>query len=253
MEQKEVYTITILRNYGEPISLTLRRKSLILAILVVALVFGLLMVASIDYLLLGKQAKELSRNLESAQKKLVFLTKEIRQMDSERFKEGVDIEKSMLQAKLINQKKVDTAGLAQGRFQATEEETFEEGTQILVDQLNVRLRGDQLRFQVTLNNKSNPPKDQGGYLCLTLINEEEVPTAYKAATGGALGQEGFPLTYKSGRQYVVGTRRAKTVKVDYKLESADEYYTHVMILIYSYQGSLLTRTTEPLDRNIFFE
>ena len=253
MEHNEIYTITIIRRLSQPLSLTIKRRSILLSLVIATIVFTLLFLAAFDYLLLNKRAEGLESELQETKVKLNYLTKTVKQMDQKRFGQGVNFD-NMLKDRVLKQDDVNLTGLNlfQSRHEGLEDE-LTEGVQISVTKVEAKLRQDVIRLKISMDNRSNPAEDQGGYLNVTFSNQDEYPITYQLATGGELGSEGFPANFKSGRQYYIKSKKSARVRVDYKFKENSEYYTHVMILVYSYRGTLLTKHVEALNREIFLQ
>jgi len=114
------------------------------------------------------------------------------------------------------------------------------------------VNGDVLNLAVKIKNTSNPPEPVGGYVCITLVNNDVSPALYKSVTEGEVGDNGFPSSYKSGKPYYV-KRRNSNSRFKYGLTKVNEYYTDAMVFLYSYQGTLLNRSQYSLNKEIFLE
>ena len=253
MKKQNLYTITVLRNMGAPISWTIRARTLILVVLVILVggifnVFGL-----VDYLSLYSQVKDLNQELSTAKSKISELDHHLTQIDNFRLETGKDnpLKDGSLEVGLLTQNPFSTDGV--WISQSESKSLAAEGMRLEVTKTHVELVRDELRFIIRLENYSNPPEEVGGYVCITLVNKEGLPIEYKSATGGSLGNDGFPSSYKSGVQYFSAPGKMSRVKLNYKLKGAEEFYTHMMIFAYSYKGALLTKETIPLKKTIFFE
>ncbi len=255
MKDAALYTITILRNYGRPVSLTLKGRTLVAGIAGLLLALAMVLFGAVDYIMLNLEVHHLNNQLEDTNSKLAVLDKHVQEMDAARFRQGQPAadEPTDLQAKLLAQQPFSAEGLWISGPAEGGPEVKREGLSVEIASTEVDLNGETLEFDVTLHNTSNPAVEVGGYLCLTLVNQDVFPVVYKSISAGALGEDGFPVSYKSGEQYFVGPDKERKVKLTYKLTAKDEYWTHVAVFGFSYKGTLLSKKTIPLQREIFFE
>ncbi|MDX2471240.1 MAG: hypothetical protein QNL04_11770 [SAR324 cluster bacterium] len=253
MKKQNLYTITILRNMGSPISWTVRARSIVLLTLLAFLIGIVEIIGLVDYLALYSTSKNLNTELEIAKERVHQLDSHLKQIESVRLEaeKGNPLKDGSLEVGLLTQEKFSTQGV--WISQATKKTLTAEGMRLEATNTDVELVRDELRFIVRLENSSNPPKEIGGYFCITLVNKEALPVFYKSATGGALGNDGFPSSYKSGVQYFAAPNKMTRVKLNYKLKGEAEFYTHMMVFAYSYKGALLAKKTVPLSKNLFFE
>lgn len=255
MDEQEKYTITIVRNIGIPISFTVRRWKVMFFVGVFAVFAVLLVVGSVDYLFLLKESGELRRKLAETREKANLLNEQIAKLDHDRYWINA-IEKtkavSAVQNQIIEQPEFSTEGIWVTSKPTLSEEDFQEGKFVEIDTLTANVVGDELKLTVKILNTSNPPQVVGGYVCLTLMNADQSPPIYKLVTGGEIGDNGFPSSYKSGKLYYI-KRRTSTKHMNFELTDVNEYYTDIMVFLYSYQGRLLTRSQYPLNKEIFLE
>lgn len=255
MEEQEVYTITIVRNIGIPISFTIKRwKVLFLFAFLVSFVV-MLILGSIDYLFLRLESKNLSQQLNSFTKKNVLLSQQIKKLDHDRYwTNTIEKEKeiSSTREKLIEQPEFSTDGIWVTNKPTISEDEIQEGRNVEIESFNPSVNGDTLRLTVRVKNTSNPPQVVGGYLNITLVNNDQSPPVFKTATGGGVGDNGFPSSYKSGKPYYI-KRRSSRSQVKFKLTDVNEYYTDAMIFLFSYKGRLLYRDQFALKKEIFLE
>ena len=254
MEQdnKEIYTVTIVKNYGRPFSFTIGKRRLAGLSLLLLIAAGLFLYASFDYLVLRAQNKRVGRQLELASERLSELNKQISAIDSKYFAQAENNGKTLLKDRLLNQADLSTENLwAEGQ---TPDLEMAEGVAVEVGDFKAAVQSDKLKLEVKLINQSTPDQSLGGYLSVTLVNEDKDPVVYKTVTGGPLGDKGFPASFKSGVDFFIKTKgSSRAVKLSLALGGADEYYTHAMVFVYSFKGSLLTRSTHRLNKGIFTE
>ena len=255
MEYQEIYTITIVRNIGIPISFTVKRWK-VLFLFVIGLIFAtFLIVASIHYLFLLSKVSEVSNKLKVSQKKEKYLVEQMARLDHDRYWKSDEIrheEISAIKSDMLEQPEFSTEGIWITNKPTLSEEEFQEGRAVEVERFNSSVKGDILRLSVRIKNISNPPQAVGGYICLTLVNNDVSPPIHKSLNEDEIGENGFPSSYKSGNLYNI-KRRTGTKHMKFKLTNVNEYYTDVMVFLYSYQGRLLNRHNVALKKEIFLE
>lgn len=254
-DKKEIYTVTIVRNFAVPLSFTIEKRKVGLLTMLAAVIAGLLLYASIDYLVIRAQNRKMRHQLAQAEQKMSQMTAQVEELDQKYYtasQEGSG--RVLLKDALMKQVEVPTEQIWEQRSSGLTFEEIQEGSAIEVADMSALVQGDQLRLEVKMTNRSNPDQPVGGYLCLTLANQDQNPVLYKSATGGPLGEKGFPSSYKQGRQYFLKSRgSSKSIRQNLALKETNEYYTHAMVFIYSYKGTLLNRSTHSLDKAIFLE
>lgn len=256
MSTPNIYTVTIVRNLGIPISFTVKRWKVwtfLLAFLLLAVYAGY---ETFRYLRLREESRDLRKDLFESQKRIELLTTRIEKYDNALFQARPDGKElpSDLEESLLRQPNIEDGMWVTEGGNSFAGEHLAEAT-LKVTKLTARVKGDDLLMSVEIGNSSQEPKDIGGYINIALINNNISPPIYKSATGGSLGKNGFPSTYKSGRQFLIGRgRKSRTYRIKrIRLTEAHEYYTDVLLLIYSYKGRLLNKQSISLDRKIFLE
>jgi hypothetical protein len=254
-----MYTITIVRNLGIPISFTVKSWKVRFFLLLIIGLSSFVAVEAFRYLRLMDESENLRQALSESRKKIELLSTQIARYDNKLYQEEEETVKeqlpSNLETELLDQPEVNTEGAWVTERNNLLTQDLQEGTNLEVTNLKSRVKGDDLLLSVEITNTSKQPKDVGGYINIALINNDVSPPVYKSATGGSLGKNGFPSTYKSGRQYLIkAKRRTRTYRINrVQLTEANEYYTDALLLVYSYKGRLLSKQLMPLDRKIFLE
>jgi hypothetical protein len=255
MDDQDVYTITIVRNIGIPISFTIKRWKVVFLFVMVLLFFSLLIAGSVDYLFLKIESGELVNQLTKTQEKAGILSEQISQLDHDRYW-GNSVEKSKEIAssrdEIVAQPEFSTEGIWVTSKPTFTEEEIQEGRFVEIETFKASVNGDLLKLAVKIKNTSNPPQVVGGYICVTLVNTDQSPVGYQPVTGGELGDNGFPSSYKSGKAYYI-KRRSSTKQLKFSLTEVNEYYTNAMIFLFSYQGRLLNKSQYDLKKEIFLE
>ncbi len=252
MKEKVHYTITILRNYGSPVSFTLERKKVWLALIALLSLSVLLVFMVSDYLVLSARQKTLRLSMQAQGKKIIALNHHLQEIEKARLAKANQspLQDGSLEESLTQQEEVDTTGLWIG---GGSESVKVESLDLEIPKTLVELHGDRLSIYVRIQNISVPPQDIGGYIFVSLINKDVAPITYTAVTGGKLGKDGFPESYKSGNQFFIGPNKFRKVALHYKLSTKEEFYTDMTIFLYSYRGTLLHKKTLPLDKKLFLE
>ncbi len=128
-----------------------------------------------------------------------------------------------------------------------------EGTHsVEIERFDASVKGDDLNILIKLLNASNPIQNIGGYICITLKNSDHSPPQYKSVLKGAIGENGYPASYKTGKQYLI-KRRSSTMRFKFTLTEVNEYYTDAIVFLYTYKGRLLGNKAIELKREIFLE
>jgi hypothetical protein len=255
MEEQEIYTITVVRNIGIPISFTIKRWKVIFFTTLSAVVSVFLLAGSIDYFFLKLEANELSRQLASATKKSELLTEQLARLDHDRYWINADEKNKELAATrqaIMDQSDFSTEGIWITSKPTLSEEEFQEGMFIEVDGLNSTVNGDVLSLTVNLLNTSNPPQPLVGYISVTLVNNDQSPPLYQSVGGGEVGDNGFPSSYNSGKPYYI-KRQTGSSQLKFKLTSVNEYYTDALVFLFSQKGTLRNKGQYPLNKEIFLE
>lgn len=258
MDAPNIYTITIVRNLGIPISFTVKRWKVRFFLLLIVGMSSFVAYEAFRYLRLMDESENLRHALSESQKKIEVLSTQIARYDNKLYQKEETVKEqppSNLETKLLEQPEVETEGAWVTERNNLLTQDLRDETILEVTKLKSRVKGDDLLLSVEITNTSKQPKDVGGYINIALINNDVSPSVYKSATGGSLGKNGFPSTYKSGRQYLIkAKRRTRTYRINrVQLTEANEYYTDALLLVYSYKGRLLSKQLMPLDRKIFLE
>jgi hypothetical protein len=261
MDGSNFYTITIIRNIGVPISFTIKKWKLIFFMLLMLVIVGFLIFEAFNYLQLREESSILKVKLEDSDKKVTLLTSQIAHFDNEQFSKQSEFkqpalsgEQSLIAETVLTQPQVASEAFWVSDQDQSSSKDLKENSSVEVTKLDTKLNRDDLFLTVELTNTSVEPKALGGYFCVTLINNDSSPPQYTLVTGGTLGENGFPSTYKSGRQYLLkNNRRTRSYRVKYELSQPNEYYTDAILLTYSYKGRLLNKQVIPIDRDIFLE
>ncbi|MCG8338980.1 MAG: hypothetical protein MJE63_31105 [Proteobacteria bacterium] len=255
MDEQDIYTITIVRNIGVPISFTIKRWKVMFLMGFFALLSLSLLVGSVDYFFLRLKSEQLTNQLSENVKKSDLLSEQIARLDHDRYwVNSAEKTKEITKTKeeITDQPEFSTEGIWITSRPTLDEEDFQEGRFVEVDTFRSSVKGDLLRMTVKLKNTSNPAQVVGGYICITLVNNDQSPTLYQSVTEGSVSENGFPSSYKSGKNYYI-KRKTSTSRLNFKLTKVNEYYTDAMVFLYSWQGTLLNRSQYVLDKEIFLE
>lgn len=258
MEEQDIYTITIVHNIGTPISFTVKKWKVYLFLLLTAFSFLLILFGSFQYIRLHKENSEISQSLEKAQKTATVLQTQITKSDNEHFwqgQKGSTKNTDVIQKNLREQADFSTEGIWVTQKSNIATADFSNERSLIISKIHTAVKGDDLVVWLRVKNLSKKREDVGGYISVTLVNNDLTPAKYKSATGGAIGEEGFPSTYKAGKEYYIRKNRSYR---RYKLKPVplvemNEYYTDAIFFIYSYKGRLLNKQIIPLDKKIFLE
>ena len=222
----------------------------------VSIVFGLLLIfGSIDYLFLRLQSKELSGKLAISTKKVNLLSDQIAKIDHDRYWiDTIEQEKqiSAVRDEIIKQPEFSSKGIWITSKPTLSEEEYKEGRFVEIDSFRPSVKDDELKLTLKLKNTSNPPQVVGGYIIITLVNNDQSPPLYRSVPEGEIGDNGFPSSYNSGKPYNI-KRRTSTKRLKFTLTSVNEYYTDAMIFLFSYRGRLLNKDQFALKKEIFLE
>jgi hypothetical protein len=255
MDEQDIYTITIVRNIGIPISFTVKRWKVMFLMALFAMLLILLLVGSVDYFFLRLESEGLTHQVTESTMKSDLLAEQLARLDHDRYwVNSAEKTKEIAKTKeeIIDQPEFSTEGIWITSKPTLDEEDFQEGRFVEVDTFRSSVKGDLLRMTVKLKNTSNPPQVVGGYVCITLVNNDQSPTLYQSVTEGAVSENGFPSSYISGKKYFI-KRKTSTSRLNFKLTKVNEYYTDAMVFLYSWKGTLLNKSEYVLDKEIFLE
>lgn len=255
MAEKEIYTITIVRNIGIPISFTVKRAKALFFMAVSFLFLALLVYASISYLMLSANAERLKSALEKSQRKATVLSEQIAKLDHDRYwgsETAQSEEREVVKSSLLQQPAFSTEGIWVTDKSTLSDDDFLEGTSAELDRFDASVKGDDLNIRIKLLNTSNPTQTVGGYICITLMNGDHSPPLFKSVSKGAIGENGYPQSYKTGKQYLI-KRRSSTKRFKFTLTEVNEYYTNAIVFLFSYKGRMLGKQVVELKKEIFLE
>jgi hypothetical protein len=228
---------------------------MLFVLLLACLLVGMLFYGSIRYLLLIAENKQLTDTLMETDKRLSILSLQVLKKDQDRYwsDENQRIkERESIKTELFGESDLSVEGSWITSKSGISLDKLQSGAAVEISQIKFKRVGNNLKIRVKLKNRSVPDNTVGGYLVITLINKDLSPVKYVSATGGPLGELGFPVNFKSGRQYYL-RNKAGTVYITqtYDLHKKGEYYTDVSLFVFSYKGSLLTRKSITLKKNLF--
>lgn len=255
MSDPEIYTITIVRNIGIPISFTVKRTKALFYLSLILLLIAVLIIASVNYLLLHAKTENLARELENSREKAAILSAQISKLDHNRYwgnGSAKSEEREAVKSTLLKQPAFSTGGVWVTERSTLSDEDFLEGTSAEIERFDAAVKGDDLNIRIKLLNTSNPIQAVGGYVCITLMNADHSPPLFKSVSKGAIGENGYPASYKTGRQYLI-KGRSSTKRFKFTLTEVNEYYTDVIVFLYSYKGRLLGKQVIELKKEIFLE
>lgn len=256
MDEQEIYTITIVRNIGVPVSFTIKRWKVLFLLAIISLFTLFLIVASIDYLFLRMESRELSMDLAQSQKRAKLLSDQIARLDHDRYWVN-DVEKSKeiasVRQEIVDQPDYSTEGIWITNKPTLSQEEFQEGRFVEVDTISAKVVGDNLKLTIQTKNISNPLQVVVGYIFVTLVNNDHSPPLYKSVTEGKIGENGFPVSQRSGKYFRI-KRKTATSKLSFRLNDVNEYYTSAMVFLFSSKGRLLNGMQQfTLKKDIFLE
>ncbi|MDH5561484.1 MAG: hypothetical protein OEY59_11600 [Deltaproteobacteria bacterium] len=254
MENQDIYTVTIVRNIGVPISMTIRRWKIISFLVIFVLVSLLLLYGSIQFIVLYSKSTKLEERLSQSEKTAKTLSEQIAQRDQEGFVKSIKTQNenlSNVKKALLNQPEFSTEGIWISNKSGLSLENLKEGASLEINDFITQLKGNEIYLKVMLKNTSNPLQALGGYVCVTLVNNEQEEPFYKSLAG-PLGENGFPTSFKSGKQFFL-QENSKIRSSTLKLAATDEnkFYNQAMVFVFSYKGSLLDKATFGLNKDIF--
>ncbi len=256
MADKEIYTITIVRNIGIPISFTVKPGKVLFFLIAFLLLFSILVYASISYLLLHANSENINLALKESQKKVTVLMEQISKLDHDRYWGADEVkseESAAVKSAILNQPSFSTQGFwVTDKSTLSDEDLLEGTTSAEIERFDASVKGDDLNIRIRLLNTSNPIQTIGGYIGITLRNSDRSPPLFKSVSKGAIGENGYPASYKTGRQYLI-KRRSSTKRFKFILTEVNEYYTDAIVFLYSYKGRLLGKQVVELKKEIFLE
>jgi len=180
---------------------------------------------------------------------------QITKLDHDRYwgsETGKSEELAAAKSNILNQPGFSTEGIWITEKSTFSEEDFLDGTSAEIERFDASVAGDDLKILIKLQNTSNPIQNIGGYICITLGNKDHSPPLYKSVLKGAIGENGYPASYKTGKQYLI-KRRSSIIHFKFTLTEVNEYYTDAIVFLYSYKGRLLGKKAVQLKKEIFLE
>jgi len=109
MDAPNIYTITIVRNLGTPISFTVKRWKVRFFLIVFLLFSTFVGYEAFLYLRLNEESKELRKTLAESQKKIELLSEQIANYNNALYRDQVKVEESpsTLETTLMEQPEID--------------------------------------------------------------------------------------------------------------------------------------------------
>ena len=255
IEEQDFYTITIIKNIGVPISFTIKKWKL----LGLAILFGssLLFTSyfTLLYLFSGSERNELSRGLEETQKKVDLLISELSEQNQEKFTGSGDTiqeKREKVRASLVRLAEFSPVKILTQKTSHLTVDDIKDNIALEITEFTAWRKRNAIYFSTLLKNTSIPLSAVGGYVAVTLQNEDVDPPVFVGIHGERLGKNGYPSNYKKGGQYYL-TRRQGRKQFKFILKTPDEYYTNAEFFLYSYKGRLITRRKFDLAKTIFTE
>jgi hypothetical protein len=255
MNNSDLYTITIVRNIGIPISFTIKRRKILFYLILVAIISILLILGTSQYVLLKMDTLTMVQELKEVNAEKQLLAEQIKKLDHDRYwknDEKRTTEISAVKSSLLNQPDFSTDGIWVTNRSTVSDKELQEGVTVELSKFSASVKGDDLNIGIVMQNTSSPRQAVGGYVCVTLVNNDQAPPLYKSVNKDELGESGYPSSYKSGSLYHI-SRRTSTKKMKFRLTEINEYYTDAMVFLYSYKGRLLNKKDVPLGKEIFLE
>lgn len=255
MDSTDIYTFTVIRNHGAPISFTIRRWKLVATIAILSIFLLISAYFTLMYFLLNAEGNKLQNQLTEVTLQAEQLAKNISDRNQESFyaenETSLD-SREQVKGALTTQSEFSTSGIWSTQTQSLLLDDMQEANAVEVQKFNTSLRGDRLTLNIRLQNTSDPFQIIGGYAFTVLINEDMQPAIYKSVTGGEMGENGYPVSYKSGSQYYL-KRKTQLIRQRFQLENVEDYYTMATIFVFSYKGELISKQSYPLDKDLFLE
>jgi hypothetical protein len=121
---------------------------------------------------------------------------------------------------------------------------------VRISSLSSRLTRNLLELGFVMVSQDHGRGNRGGFLIAVLENQDIMPPEFVSSPHVATNDAGFPQSYKEG---VIFPRVVETLQFrrTVKLESADSYFTHVTVYLFSPRGGLIAKERFPLDRSVF--
>jgi len=123
---------------------------------------------------------------------------------------------------------------------------------IRIGALTTRVDGRSVEVSFRLENQGDASSNRGGFLFAIFENDDKNPVQFMATPSVNTNSDGFPETYKLGIRFT-RIRDAVTFRRKVRRQSADEYFTHVSLYLFSVRGGLLLRERFELERDLFFK
>jgi len=219
------------------------------------LITVLLVIGFSQFVLLRMDSMNLSKQLKEANIEKQLLVEQIRKLDHDRYWKNEEIrtaEISSVKSSILDQPDFSTEGIWVTNKSTIAEEELQEGVNVELSKFTASVKGDDLNIRIVMKNTSSPRQAIGGYVCVTLVNNDLAPPLFKSVNKDDLGENGYPSSYKSGKLYHI-SRRTSAKKLKFRLTEINEYYTDAMVFLYSYTGRLLNKKDVPLGKEIFLE
>jgi hypothetical protein len=255
MDSTDIYTFTVIRNHGAPISFTIRRWKLVASIAIFSIFFLISAYFTLMYFLLNAEGNKLKTQLSEVTIQAEQLAKNISDRNQESFyaenETSLD-SREQVKGALTTQAEFSTSGIWSNQSQNLLLNDMEAANEVEVQKFDASLRGDKLTLNIRLHNTSDPFQIIGGYVFTVLMNEDMQPAIFKSVTGGEMGENGYPVSFKSGSQYYL-KRKTQRIRQRFQLENVEDYYTTATIFVFSYKGELISKQSYPLDKELFLE
>jgi hypothetical protein len=116
--------------------------------------------------------------------------------------------------------------------------------------LNTRLTRDHLEFSFQLASTDKGRGNRGGFVFIVFENQSATPPQFAVSPAASINETGFPLFYKEG---LIFPRVVESLNIrrTVRLETADAFFTHVTIFLFTPRGGLIAKERYQLDRSVF--
>lgn len=242
MKVQKTYTIIVSKNFGRPLSVSLSASSLYWIAGAVTCLLIVLVSLSIASLVVYPRMRALEQQHEKLRQERDTLNNQLHAANQDAL---------TAKDRLLAQRKNNTrqsVSRPQVEFRRDEDSVYLPPIKFSAVSTRVDRNSVELIFRVSREGAAK--NNRGGFLFAIFENRDRVPANFLATPRVELNEDGFPQMYKSGIR-VTRVRSDITIRRKVRRRSADEYFTHVTLYLFSIRGGLIIRDTYTLKRELF--
>lgn len=242
MKVESTVTFIVSRNYGRALSLSLPARRMYVLAAILALVLAAMVAMSALFVLIQHRLWELEEDLQRVRSERDTLREQVSAENQKALEDKEAAWLALLQGDANGQ-----GDTSDGSGPAGDEQYQ---PPVRISSYTTRVYGRNVEVSFRILNQGEPDNNRGGFLFAVFEQEDVSPSLYEATPKVSVNEDGFPQTYKSGIRFT-RIRDAVTFRRRITRATAEDYFTHVTLYLFSVRGGLLLKDRFELDRDLF--